>query len=246
VAHEIRNPLAGIGASAQLLRERMRGTEHAQLTDLILEEVARLDRIVENMLQFARPAQPNLRLEDVRECIQRALDLVMEEASRNDVTVETTFPPDIPKVWVDPDQMVQVVLNLVQNAIQAAAGGEVRLVLRRVVRRPYVRRRSGRRREDQARIPGGQPPPQDWVELEITDDGHGVSPENLERLFDPFYTTRKAGTGLGLSITQAIVQEHGGLISIRSAPGKGTTVLVDLPEDKRRGQRRRGGERNRR
>jgi two-component system nitrogen regulation sensor histidine kinase GlnL len=137
-------------------------------------------------------------------------------------------------------------LNLVQNAIQAAAGGEVRLVLRRVVRRPYVRRRSGRRREDQGRLPAGQPPPQDWVELEITDNGHGVSPENLERLFDPFYTTRKAGTGLGLSITQAIVQEHGGLISIQSAPGKGTTVLVDLPEDKRRGQRRRGGERNRR
>lgn len=241
VAHEIRNPLAGIGASAQLLRERLKGTEQAPLAELILEEVARLDRIVENMLQFARPAQPNLRLEDVRECIQRALDLVMEEASKNDVTVETTFPPDIPKVWIDPDQMVQVVLNLVQNAIQAASGGEVRLVLRRVVRRPYVRRRSGRRREDAGRIPGGQPPPQDWVELEITDDGHGVSPENLERLFDPFYTTRKAGTGLGLSITQAIVQEHGGLISIRSAPGKGTTVLVDLPEDKRRGQRRRGG-----
>jgi signal transduction histidine kinase len=142
-------------------------------------------------------------------------------------------------VWIDPDQMVQVVLNLVQNAIQASGGGEVRLTLRRVSRRPYVRRRSGRRREDAGRFPGGQPPAQDWVELEIADNGHGVSPENLERLFDPFYTTRKAGTGLGLSITQAIVHEHGGFISIRSEPGKGTTVLVDLPEDKRRGPRRR-------
>jgi nitrogen-specific signal transduction histidine kinase len=240
VAHEIRNPLAGIGASAQLLRSRMSGTEHVQLADLILDEVARLDRIVENMLQFSRPAQPNLRLEDVRACVERALGLVMEEASRNGVTVETTFPPDIPRVWIDPDQMVQVVLNLMQNAVQAAAGGEVRVALRRVSRRPYVRRRSGRRREDRGRVPGGQPPPQDWVELEIADDGHGVSPENLERLFDPFYTTRKDGTGLGLSITQAIVQEHCGMISCSSEPGRGTTFLVDLPVEKRQRRRRAG------
>ena len=80
---------------------------------------------------------------------------------------------------------------------------------------------------------------QDWVELEVTDTGHGIPPEELDRIFNPFYTTRKRGTGLGLAISEAIVREHGGMISVTSHPGQGTTVLVDLPEDKRQEQRRR-------
>lgn len=243
VAHEIRNPLAGIGASAQLLRERLQDADHARLADLILNEVERLDRIVENMLQFARPAQPNLRREPLEACVDRGVELIQERAVRFGVRVEVDIHGDIPPLWIDSDQMVQAVLNILQNAVEAAEGRDearVRVELGLVRRRPYVRRRAGRRAEDRIRPLEGQAPPQDWVELRVSDNGPGVAQDVLERVFDPFYTTRKQGTGLGLSITQAIVHEHGGRISIQSDPGEGTLVLVDLPLDKRRGNRRRG------
>ena len=243
VAHEIRNPLAGIGASAQLLSERLQGEDHRRLTAMILDEVGRLDRIVENLLGFAHPADPTLRLHRLEECVKKAMALVEEEASRMDVEVKTNFPADIPQVWIDPDQFEQVVLNLVRNALQAMDGKkkELRLTLRRAARPPYVRKKPGRRKEDKG-LSVRPAAPLDWIELEIADTGHGMEPETLERIFDPFYTTRKKGTGLGLSITQAIIQEHGGMISIDSEVGVGTTVLVDLPENKRRRNRRAAGD----
>jgi len=242
VAHEIRNPLTGIGASAQILRSRLdQDQDMVRLADVILDEVARLDRIVENMLLFARPPQPNLSLEHLQECVERALLLVQEEASERGIAVETDFSPDLARIWIDPDQMVQVALNLFQNAAQAMeGGGTLRVGLRTVSRRPYVRHRPGRRQEDRPRL-SEDVPLQDWVELEVADTGHGMAPEAVERIFNPFYTTRTRGTGLGLSITQAIVREHGGMISVSSEVGRGTTILVDLPEDKRRGRRRQGG-----
>jgi len=243
VAHEIRNPLAGIGASAQLLRDRLGEDEnHRRLIELILDEVARLDRIVESMLQFARPPEPRLRLAPLDAVLDRALGLLGEEADTAGVAIETRTANDLPEIWIDPDQIEQVVLNLARNALQAMeeSGGSLTLTLRRVSRPRYVRVRSGRRREDRGSVPSGEGPLQDWVELEMIDTGHGIQPEELDRIFNPFYTTRKRGTGLGLAISEAIVREHGGMISVQSQPGHGTTVLVDLPEDKRQTQRRSG------
>jgi signal transduction histidine kinase len=242
VAHEIRNPLAGIGASAQLLSERLGGDEnHRRLVGLILDEVARLDRIVESMLQFARPPEPRLRRAPLEAVLDRALGLLSEDAETAGVRIETERSEDLPPIWIDPDQIEQVVLNLVRNALQAMeeTGGRLTLSLRRVSRPRYVRLRNGRRREDKG-VPSGEGPLQDWVELEVTDTGHGIAPEELDRIFNPFYTTRKRGTGLGLAISEAIVREHGGMITVQSRPGHGTTVLLDLPEDKRQSNRRIG------
>ena len=242
VAHEIRNPLAGIGASAQLLGERLGKDEnHRRLVELILDEVARLDRIVESMLQFARPPEPRLRLAPLEAVLDRALGLVAEDAETAGVRIDTERVEDLPQIWIDPDQIEQVVLNLARNALQAMeeSGGCLTLILRRVSRPRYVRVRSGRRRDDRG-VPAGEGPLQDWVELEVTDTGHGIAPEELDRIFNPFYTTRKRGTGLGLAISEAIVREHGGMITVQSRPGHGTTVLLDLPEDKRQGNRRSG------
>jgi len=243
VAHEIRNPLAGIGASAQLLSERLGADEnHRRLIELILDEVARLDRIVESMLQFARPPEPQLRLAPLGAVLDRALGLLAEEAETSGVTIETHPAGELPQIWIDPDQIEQVVLNLARNALQAMeeSGGALTLTLRRVSRPRYIRVRSGRRREDRGGVQPAEGPLQDWVELEIQDTGHGIPPEELDRIFNPFYTTRKRGTGLGLAISEAIVREHGGMITVQSRPGHGTTVLVDLPEDKRQSQRRSG------
>ncbi len=241
VAHEIRNPLAGIAASAQLLRSRLEeGDSRIRLADIIEEEVARLDRIVENLLRFARPPEPSLRETDLASCVERGLELVADQAARANVTVHRSLPQDLPALWIDRDQIVQVVLNLTRNAIQAMEeqGGALRVELRKVARRRHVRRRAGRRQDERDRLPAGLAPMQDWLELEVTDTGPGVPPEVQERMFNPFYTTRRTGTGMGLSITQSIVQEHCGMISVSSEPGHGTTVLVDLPVEKRRRQRR--------
>ncbi len=240
IAHEIRNPLTGIGASAQLLKSRLAGEEnHIRLTDVILDEVARLDRIVESMLDFASPAQPRFRRLSLTACLEKAVELVREEAESNGVCIDTRFD-EVPSAWIDPDQMEQVFLNLVKNAIQAMedSGGDLKLGVRHVERPTYVRRQAGRRAEDRGRLEAGTGPLQSWVEVEVTDTGHGMEPGVVERIFNPFYTTRRRGTGLGLSITQSIVQEHGGMISVTSTPGRGTTVLVDLPEERRSGNRR--------
>jgi signal transduction histidine kinase len=107
-----------------------------------------------------------------------------------------------------------------------------------------VRSHGGRRLEDRGKLTAEAGPLQDWIEVEVADTGHGIPRESLDRIFNPFYSTRRRGTGLGLAITQSIVQEHGGMLSVSSEPGRGTQVFVDLPEDKRRHQRRRSGPRS--
>jgi PAS domain S-box-containing protein len=243
VAHEIRNPLAGIAASAQLLHRRLDEDDaRRRFAEVILEEAARLDRIVDSLLRFARPPTPQLAEDSLARCVERALALVRDDAERFEIAISRDFDPELPRVWIDGDQIEQVVLNLLRNAVQAMEeqGGTLHVALRRESRRPYVRRRAGRREEDSGGLPRGQAPLQDWIELEVTDSGQGIPAEALERIFDPFFTTRRSGTGLGLPITQAIVHEHGGMITLSSEPERGTTVLVDLPLEKRQGRRRDG------
>lgn len=240
VAHEIRNPLAGIGAAAQVLRKRLGDDpDRTRFTDVILEEVTRLDKIVDNLLRFARPAQPHLAEASLVECIQRAVALVEGMAQERGVRVETRLDPEIPRLFLDADQIVQVLLNVIQNGLQAMSdGGVLSIMLRRTRKPPYVRRRAGRRATD----PVEPPEPAraiEFVEVAVADTGDGIPPETLGRIFDPFFTTRRAGTGLGLSISQSIVREHGGQIAITSNVGTGTTVHIHLPLEKRHGQRRR-------
>lgn len=240
VAHEIRNPLAGIGAAAQLLQKRL-GPDDArnQFTGIILQEVVRLDRIVENLLRFARPAQPHLMESSVVETLERLLALVEESAREKSIAIEASIDRDVPRIYMDADQILQVLLNVVQNAFQAMAGGGVLSVgLTRTVRPPYVRRSAGRRASDRVEPP--EPVrPVELVEIAIRDNGHGIPKETVDRIFDPFFTTRTDGTGLGLPISQSIVREHAGFIVIDSTVGRGTTVTIYLPLEKRNGQRRR-------
>jgi signal transduction histidine kinase len=145
----------------------------------------------------------------------------------------------VPEVWHDPDLLYQVLLNLVTNSVQAMpGGGRLRFEVRSLARRGAARG-AGRRRGDRGRpAPARRGPPARVVQVRIVDTGEGIAKENLSRLFDPFFTTKPSGTGLGLSICQSIVQEHGGSIQVASRPGHGTTVLVELPVEKRQGERR--------
>lgn len=240
VAHEIRNPLTGISTSAQILRRRLEsGDVRGQFVDLILEESARLERIVEGLLQFARPAAPRLERQNVVPALDKALTLVHELAVRQDVALHVERHVDVPPVFVDPDQVLQVLLNVLMNALQALAkGGEIRVTIRPARKRAAARSSIGRRATDQLE-PAAELPLLDVVEIRVQDNGPGIPAADLARVFDPFYTTRAQGTGLGLSICQSIIREHGGTITIESVVGQGTAVIVDLPVEKRHGDRRR-------
>jgi signal transduction histidine kinase len=240
VAHEIRNPLAGIATSAQILRRRVEsGDPRGQFVDLILEEVARLDHIVEGLLQFARPAAPQLQRQSVLPALDKALTLVHELAVRHDVLLHVERAADLPPIFVDHDQLLQVLLNVLMNALQALTqGGEIRVSVRATSKRNPARSRLGRRATDQLE-PSDESPLLPVVEIRVQDNGPGIPAADLARVFDPFYTTRAQGTGLGLSICQSIVREHGGTITIDSVVGQGTAVIIDLPLEKRHGNRRR-------
>jgi two-component system, NtrC family, nitrogen regulation sensor histidine kinase GlnL len=239
VAHEIRNPLAGIGTSAQLLKRRMESDDpRSQFADLILEEVSRLDRIVESLLQFARPTTPKLLRQSLLPSIDRALTLVHEVAVQQNVHLRVERADRVPEIYMDNDQILQVVLNVLMNALQALTqGGEIGVRVGPARKRAAERSALGRRATDRL-LERDRPPLQDVVEVCVRDNGPGIPATVLARVFDPFFTTRTQGTGLGLSICQSIVREHGGAISIESTVGQGTTVTIDLPVEKRHGDRR--------
>jgi signal transduction histidine kinase len=242
-AHEIRNPLAGIGTSAQVLLGRFEPRdERARFVRVILDEVGRLDRIVTSLLQYARPRAPELTPTLLAPCIERVLVLAAEPVAHAHARVEVDVAPRLGPVYIDPDLVTQVLLNVTLNAIQAMPdAGTLRYEVRRVRRRAPPRG-PGRRAADRrgrAGSGGGRVVP--WIayqQVRVIDTGVGIPRHALGKLFDPFYSTKPQGTGLGLSISQSIMQEHGGAIAVASREGHGTTVLLNFPMEKRHGQRR--------
>jgi two-component system sensor histidine kinase HydH len=253
VAHEIRNPLAGIGTSAQVLLKRFdAGDDRARFVQVILDEVARLDRIVTSLLQYARPRQPELKAVRLADCVARVVAMSRANAERQGVTLESEVAPRLAPVYVDADLVHQVLLNVSLNALQAMpSGGTLRYEVR-LVRGRRPPRGPGRRSDDRLEIAerrnggaaaGGAGPRRTpaWLEIQqvrVIDTGVGIPRGTLAKLFDPFFTTKPSGTGLGLSISQTIMQEHGGSIAVDSKEGRGTTVLLNFPLEKRNGERR--------
>ncbi|RKY58889.1 MAG: histidine kinase [Candidatus Latescibacterota bacterium] len=208
-AHEIRNPLATISSTIQYINQTLPPEHKAkEMAEELLEEVERIDRIVEGLLSFARPAEPKKERVSIRELLEQTALLLRTTAKKVNVEIETEFLTDDDRADVDPSQMKQVFLNVAINAIQAMPeGGKLRIRLSKV---------------------GGLLPEGRSLRIEFEDTGVGMSPEQLERAFDPFYTTKSDGTGLGLPISYSIVRSHGGEMDIESEPGKGTTVRIEL------------------
>lgn len=209
VAHELNNPLTAILGVSELLRDRQGLDEatHRQL-DLAYRQARRAARIVQNLLDFSRPAALQKKLLDVSSIVERALQLHEHSLRRSNIAVEFQPEPSLPAVLGDANQLVQVFLNLIVNAEQAVR--EVRESGRIQVR---VSTSSGR------------------VTVVVQDDGAGIPPEAFPKIFDPFFTTKRpgGGTGLGLSICSSIVREHGGSIEVESLPAGGSAFTVSLP-----------------
>ncbi|MDE2184482.1 MAG: HAMP domain-containing protein [Alphaproteobacteria bacterium] len=218
IAHELNNPLTGVLTFSHLLRQKMpEGSQDAEDLDLVIRETKRCAAIIRRLLDFAREKPPEKKFADLNRIVEETAHLVERPAHLNNIAIVLDLDPALPQVWIDPDQMKQVVMNLLVNA-QHAIDGEGRITLRtRQLPQP------------KALKAGASPVPA--VEFTITDTGCGISKENLGRIFDPFFTTKEVGigTGLGLSVTHGIVEAHGGAIEIDSTLGEGSTFRVYLP-----------------
>ncbi|RMF22807.1 MAG: hypothetical protein D6760_06705 [Deltaproteobacteria bacterium] len=209
LAHEIRNPLVSIRTFTQLLPERVDDEEfRSKFFDLTLSEVDRICALVSELLAFARPAPAQLQRVDLNDSIDRICLLLESQARNRGVRLNKHLHHDLAHVTVDEDQIKQVAMNIILNAIQACSeGGCVEV----------------------ATYPGGEN--DRFVCIEVSDDGRGIEPGVVKRIFDPFFTTRREGTGLGLSIAHQIISRHGGYIDVRSQPGQGASFVVYLPVD---------------
>src|SRR5438874_3286197 len=209
VAHELNNPLTAILGVTELLRERQ-GEDDSTKRQLELthRQARRAARIVQNLLEFSRPASPQKKPLDLSNLLDRTLQLHEHSLRRNNVEVDFHLQPDLPGVIGDANQLIQVFLNLITNAEQA---------IREVRDAGRIQIRAGRN--------GNQ------LAITVQDDGVGIRPESLPRIFDPFYTTKRpgGGTGLGLSICMSIIREHGGNIEAETLPGGGSAFTVYLP-----------------
>jgi PAS domain S-box-containing protein len=216
VAHEIRNPLAGIAAGAQYLQKSIppNHPDHENY-QFILSEIARLDRIVGDLFHITHPSKLVLIDGMLPEIADRALLSLRPLIKDKKITVKWDVPFDLPHARVDSDQMQQVFINLIKNAIEASRP------------RSTVLLRFMKRTAEADAYP--HPPGTMLVAASVVDDGLGISSEHLDRLFDPFFTTKKGGTGLGLYITHDIVKRHGGALRVASEPGRGTTFTLELP-----------------
>jgi len=209
VAHELNNPLTAILGVTELLRER-EGTADSVKRQLELthRQARRAARIVQNLLEFSRPASPQKRSVDVNNLVERTLQLHDHSLRRNNIQVDFHPLPELPGVVGDANQLIQVLLNLVTNAEQA---------IREVRETGRIQIRAGSNATH--------------VTITVQDDGVGIRPEALPRIFDPFYTTKRpgGGTGLGLSICMSIIREHGGNIEAESLPAGGSAFTIYLP-----------------
>ncbi len=208
VAHELNNPLSAVLGFSQLLLARSADETQRRYLDRVHEGAVRCQKIVRNLLSFARKHKPERRPAQIHEILEKTLELREYQLRVHGIEVVRDFAENVPQTMLDNHQMQQVFLNLIRNAEQAivAARRPGRLVLR-------TRAEQG------------------WIRVEIEDNGTGMPQEILPKIFDPFFTTKEPGegTGLGLSVSYGIVQEHGGHIQVRSHEGSGSTFVVELP-----------------
>lgn len=208
VAHELNNPLTSVLGYAEIAMSEMPpGDPHRKDLEQIISEALRAHEIVRNLLNFSRQTGPLRQSTDLNQILHQTLAVIRYHLETSGLSIEEDYDAEIGQIYLDPGQIKQVFLNLLTNAYQAMPEGGALSI------------RTARVGEEAA--------------VSITDTGAGILPENLERIFDPFFSTKSSGTGLGLSVSLGIVQRHGGRIEVESTPGQGSTFTVWLPLEQR-------------
>jgi signal transduction histidine kinase len=209
LAHEIRNPLVAIKTFTQLLPERLEDEEFRNhFLNIASGEVDRISALVTELLEFARPSEPKFELENINEILDGMILLISSETKSKHINIAKDYGTDLSPITIDREQMKQVFLNMLLNAIEATPGnGKIVVKTRSFIK------------------PDGEP----YIQIEFTDNGCGIAPEYLEDIFTPFFTTKEKGSGLGLSISNQIIQDHKGYIDVESQLNKGTSFFINLP-----------------
>jgi len=205
VAHEIRNPLAAISGSVQILVDELPKDHSSRVFgDVVLKEVDRLNVIIEDLLYFAKPSKNHVAWVNPNELVSDSLSLLLPSLKKELVVLESKFDPSIQLISVDAELIKQVMVNLLLNALQALPpeGGKIIVITKTAM---------------------------EGIEIIVKDSGKGIDPESLSRIFDPFFTTKDTGTGLGLAVSNKIVEIHRGYIRVESKVGFGSTFTICLP-----------------
>ena len=211
IAHEIKNPLAGISAAIQVLSNELPlDASHQEVIDEIIQQLERLNKNTKDFLSFARPAELKFLQGDINDVIRAVEFLIQKQAEQQKISIERELDSTILKIHMDPEQMQQVFLNISLNALQAMPEGGSLSIESRVSPNPENEHLRN-------------------VVISFLDTGNGIPEEQLRKIFNPFFTTKHRGTGLGLSISQNIVEQHGGHIKVVSDVGKGTRITIVLP-----------------
>lgn len=206
IAHEIRNPLTGIRTTIQFVGSKMEGPLRDDLVEVITE-LDRIEQFTTDLLQFARTKNLDRVPGDVNQVMEKVLDSLSAQLASSAIQVKRDFTPDLPGIPMDSDAMVQILLNILRNSMEAMPdGGTLRIAT------------SSRRYRSRAA-----------VEIAVHDTGCGIPEENLDRIFDPFFTTKNSGTGLGLSISLQLVREQGGRVTVRNRSQGGVTFRLSFP-----------------
>lgn len=206
IAHKIKSSLNVIGMSVQHLHTKFApGDERTEFTEAVLEKVEKLNSLATELIQFARPHEPDFKKNDIQDVIDRVLNLVKFKCVVQKIKIQKKYSPRMPKISIDKELMEQVILNIIDNALWAMPkGGELTITTRNTANNGSV-------------------------EFKIKDTGLGIAPSDCSRIFDPFFTKKEDGTGLGLFIVHRIIEEHKGIISVKSQLNKGTTFQIKLP-----------------
>jgi signal transduction histidine kinase len=212
VAHEIKNPLAGISGAVQVLADDFDPRDPRRtVIEQVVRQTERMDKTIRDLLSFAQPLQPELSLVDVNEVVRTSLFISIPNPATAGIEIVTDLAADLPPVFFDSTHLQQVLVNIVLNALQAMPRGGRITLASRLHRDPDMG---------------------DVLRLAVADTGPGISPEASGKIFTPFFTTKTEGTGLGLSITRRIMEMHNSRISYQSTPGEGTTFFIDIPVQK--------------
>jgi two-component system sensor histidine kinase HydH len=205
VAHEIRNPLSSIKGMASYFESKfIKGSDDREVAGVLIKEVERLNRVISELLNFASPSELKLRRMDINDVIEHSVRLVQSDAQNKNIKIKWTKSKNLPHLLIDEDRLSQCLLNLYINAMHAMDKGGVLTIKSLLDANKNVK-------------------------VEVADTGKGIGTDDLQKIFDPYFTTKSSGTGLGLAIVHKIIEAHSGRILIRSIPGKGTVFTLIIP-----------------
>lgn len=225
IAHEIKNPLSGIRGAAQILKGNAENSDAVECTNLILKETDRLNSILQGYLAITR--KPSFNKLNIHEVLEHAVKVMSTKIAKKKILIDKSYDPSLPSIYGDEGKLLQVFINLLKNAIEAMETSKNARVLR-ISTRPsneyvLIYEKGGNNKNNK------RTKKQRWAVVNVQDAGVGISKEEINRIFLPFYTKKEGGSGLGLALSKKIVRDHGGIIKAKSSAGSGSTFSVYLP-----------------